>query len=187
MSQSNTGTVVGGISSIVYNTYQIVTGAVANLINGGATGNVSAQPAQTGQTGQTGQPALKLDNEQEKPPKTSEKDIPASSKSTSKNCPMVQVIQNDNNGKNNNNNNKNKNESSNIIITILEYIISFFNLNKSNLRNFDLNNLFILLIVYYVIFVFSKNFIKGIVTTVIYTAIITYTIIRVYNYIYTIS
>jgi len=85
--------------------------------------------------------------------------------------PMVQNNQNDKNN----------------IIKILEYIISLFNLNKLNLVNFDLNNLFILLIIYYIIFIFTKDFIKGIVTTVIYTAIITYTIIRVYNYIYTIS
>ena len=90
---------------------------------------------------------------------------------TNRNYPMVQNIQNDKNN----------------TIRILEYIISLFNLNKLNLVNFDLNNVFILLIIYYIIFIFTKDFIKGIVTTVIYTAIITYTIIRVYNYIYTIS
>ena len=90
---------------------------------------------------------------------------------TNQNYPMVQNIQNDKNN----------------TIKILEYIISLFNLNKLNLVNFDLNNVFILLIIYYIIFIFTKDFIKGIVTTVIYTAIITYTIIRVYNYIYTIS
>ena len=76
---------------------------------------------------------------------------------TNRNYPMVQNIQNDKNN----------------TIRILEYIISLFNLNKLNLVNFDLNNVFILLIIYYIIFIFTKDFIKGIVTTVIYTAIIT--------------
>jgi len=89
---------------------------------------------------------------------------------TAKTNQTTGTVQNDKNGQNN-----------------LEYITSLFNLNKLNLVNFDLNNVFILLIIYYIIFIFSKDFIKGIVTTVIYTAIITYTIIRVYNYIYTLS
>ena len=107
---------------------------------------------------------------------------------TNQNTPMVQIIQNS--LKDTNSNGKygqNNNNSSNNILTILNYITSYFNLNKLNLVNFDLNNLFMLLILYYVIFIFTKDFIKGLITTVLYTGIITYTIIRVYNYIYTIS
>ena len=107
---------------------------------------------------------------------------------TNQNAPMVQIIQNS--LKDTNSNGKygqNNNNSSNNILTILNYITSYFNLNKLNLVNFDLNNLFMLLILYYVIFIFTKDFIKGLITTVLYTGIITYTIIRVYNYIYTIS
>lgn len=100
----------------------------------------------------------------EQPKEPEEPDLTAKTNQT------TGTAQNDKNGQNN-----------------LEYITSLFNLNKLNLVNFDLNNVFILLIIYYIIFIFSKDFIKGIVTTVIYTAIITYTIIRVYNYIYTLS
>jgi len=107
---------------------------------------------------------------------------------TNQNAPIVQIIQNS--LKDTNSNGKygqHNNNSSNNILTILNYITSYFNLSKLNLVNFDLNNLFMLLILYYVIFIFTKDFIKGLITTVIYTGIITYTIIRVYNYIYTIS
>jgi hypothetical protein len=58
------------------------------------------------------------------------------------------------------------------------------NIKNTNITTyFSSNNLVINLVVFYIIYTFTKDIIKGLITAILYTAVITLTIMYAYKYI----
>ncbi len=58
------------------------------------------------------------------------------------------------------------------------------NIKKTNFSTyFSSNNLVINLVVIYIVYTFTKDIIKGLITAILYTAVITLTIMYAYKYI----
>ncbi len=72
-----------------------------------------------------------------------------------------------------------------IVNSVKDNLLKYLdNIKKANITTyFSSNNIVINLVVLYIIYIFTKDILKGLITAILYTAVITVTILYIYKYI----